>query len=58
MKYKVEVARTTVLTIEVDAPPDDRGSAREQAVELACRFPEERWKEGYTEIESQGCDPA
>lgn len=58
MKYKVEVTRTTSLTIEVDAPPNDRGAAREQAVEQALHFSEERWKTGWTEVESTGCDPA
>ena len=57
MKYKVEVTRTTTLTIEVEAPPDDRGAAREKAVEQAVHFSDQQWKDGYTEVETTGCDP-
>ncbi len=58
MKYKVEVSRTSHLTVEVDAPPGDHGAAREKAIELATHFSDQQWKDGYTEIESQGCDPS
>ena len=58
MIYEVQVSRTTTLTIKVEAPDDDRGAARETAIEQAVHFTEEQWKAGYTEVETTGCDPA
>lgn len=60
MKYKVEVTRTSTLTIEVETqgPEEDRGQARELAVEQAVHFSDEQWKNGYTEVETTGCEPA